>query len=70
MLSYKAPDQCAIWNDKARKALTILGFEDNLPLTKYHITGKELAQFNHVCRNIADELALAGLPKPKRTRAW
>jgi hypothetical protein len=64
MLSSKAPDQCAIWNDKARRALTILGFEDSLPLTKYRITGEELARFNQVCRNIAHELAAAGLPKP------
>jgi hypothetical protein len=64
MLASKAPDQCAIWNDKARKALTVLGFEDNLPLKKYRITGEELAQFNDVCRNIADELAAADLPKP------
>jgi hypothetical protein len=64
MLASKAPDQCAIWNDKARKALTILGFENSLPLTKYRITGDELAHFNDVCRNIAEELAAAGLPKP------
>jgi hypothetical protein len=64
MLASKAPDQCAIWNDKARKALTILGFETDLPLTKYRITGEELAKFNDVCRKIADELAAAGLAKP------
>ncbi len=64
MLASKVPDQCAIWNDKARKALTILGFEDSLPLTKYRITGEELGRFNDVCRTIADELADAGLPRP------
>jgi hypothetical protein len=64
MLASKMPDQCAIWNDKARRALTILGFEKDLPLTKYQITGQELARFNDVCRTIADELAADGLPKP------
>ena len=64
MLASSAPDQCAIWNDKARKALTILGFGDNLPLMKYRITGAELAQFNNVCSNIADELAAGGMQKP------
>lgn len=64
MLASKVPDQCAIWNDKARKALTILGFENDLNLTKYRITGTELAQFNDVSRTIANELAAAGLPKP------
>ncbi len=64
MLASKFPDQCAIWNDKARKALTILGFADVLPLTKYRITGQEFAKFNDVCCSIAEELAAAGLPKP------
>jgi hypothetical protein len=64
MLASKEPDQCAIWNDKARQALRILGFENDLPVTKYRITGKELSKFNDVCRNIADELAAAGLSKP------
>jgi hypothetical protein len=64
MLASKVPDQCAIWNDKARKALTILGFEGKLPLTKYRITGEELTLFNNLCRAIADELAEVGLPKP------
>jgi hypothetical protein len=64
MLASKTPDQCAIWNDKARKALTVLSFEDSLPLTKYRITGEELARFNEVCLGIAGELEAAGLPKP------
>ncbi len=64
MLASVAPEQCGIWNDRVRKALTILGFEDDLPLTKYRITGKELAQFNNVCRSIADELAAVGVAKP------
>ncbi len=64
MLASKVPDQCGIWNDKARKALTILGFDKDLPLKKYRVTGAELARFNDVCRSIADELAAAGLPKP------
>lgn len=64
MLASKEPDQCAIWNDKARQALKALGFESDLPVKKYRITGKELAQFNDVCRSIASELAAAGLPKP------
>ncbi len=64
MLASKAPAECAIWNDKARRALTVLGFASDLPLTKYRITGRELARFNEVCRKIADELSAAGLPKP------
>ncbi len=64
MLASKEPANCAIWNDKARQALQVLGFEDDLPVTKYRITGQELTKYNDVCRSIADELAAAGLPKP------
>jgi len=64
MLASKVPDKCAIWNNKARKALMTLGFSDDLPLAKYRITGKELAKFNEVCGKIGDELAEAGMTKP------
>jgi len=64
MLASKEPERCAIWNDKARRALTILGFAADLPLTKYRITGAELARFNNVCGAIAGVLAKAGLEKP------
>ena len=64
MLSSTHPEQCAIWNDKARKALTLLGFADALPLTKFIINAKELTRFNAICHAIADELASCGLEKP------
>ena len=65
MLASKVPDQCAIWNDKARKALTILGFEGQpAPDEVSHHWRGTNARFNNLCRAIADELAVVGLPKP------
>lgn len=57
ILTFVSSEECGIWNDKARKALKILGFSENeLPLDKYHITGEEYEKFNRVLRLIADEL--------------
>jgi hypothetical protein len=54
------PKENGIWNDKARKALSILGFEKELPLEKYKITGKEYAKFNDALGAIAEKLKKAG----------
>ena len=54
------PKQFGIWNDRARKALKILGF-DVLPLNKYHITGKEYVRVNDTLKLIAKELRNLGL---------
>jgi len=54
------PKEYGIWNDKARKALKLLGFEDELPLNKYQISGKEYQKFNAVAKDIAQELKDAG----------
>jgi len=53
------PKQFGIWNDRARKALKILGF-DTLPLKKYHITGKEYSRVNDTLKLIAKELGNLG----------
>ncbi len=50
------PDENGIWNDKARKALKILGFESILPINKYKINGEEYVKFNSVLRSIAIKL--------------
>lgn len=60
ILTYIHPDKCGIWNDKARKALKILGFEKMLPLNKYKINAKEYKKFNGVLVEIAEELKKAG----------
>ena len=57
ILTFVFPDKCGIWNDKARKALKILGFsESDLPINKYHITGKDYVKFNETLKLIGEEL--------------
>ena len=60
MLSLIRPDRCGIWNDKARKALKILGFDDILPLGDYKIDAEEYKKFNEILKEIAEELKKAG----------
>jgi len=54
------PKQFGIWNDKARKALKILGFE-SLPLNKYRISGKEYIYINKTLLEIGNYLKEIGL---------
>jgi len=57
ILTFIFPDSCGIWNDKARKALRILGFSENeIPLNKYHIKAKEYIKFNNHLKLISQEL--------------
>lgn len=58
ILALRFPCDCAIWNNKARKALLNLGFAKDIPVKKYQITANELARFNDICRAIAEELSL------------
>jgi len=60
ILCFFDPKEYGIWNDKARKALRTLGFENMLPLKKYQISGMEYLKFNEVVKSIADELRKAG----------
>lgn len=59
ILCYVYPQRCGIWNDRARKALRILGFND-LPLSKYKISAKEYEKFNKVISKISEELKKSG----------
>jgi hypothetical protein len=65
ILALVHPAQCGIWNDKARKALRYLGFEQTFPvLRKYQITGQEYGRFNALLSDIAGELDSSGVPRP------
>lgn len=53
IMAFIDPDQYGIWNDKARKALTYLGFKDQLPfIKKSQLSGKEYQQFNDLLLDI------------------
>lgn len=54
------PNKFSIWNDKARKALRNLKFDD-LPLNKYQISGKEYERINEAATLIAKKLREQGL---------
>jgi len=63
ILAFVHPKYCGIWNDKARKALVILGLQDILPhIDRYQITGMQYLEFNQLLKLISDQLAGDGLP--------
>jgi hypothetical protein len=65
ILALVHPEQCGIWNAKARKALVYLGFEGTFPvLRRYQITGEEYQRFNALLGDIADELDQSGIQRP------
>lgn len=64
MLTYTSPDQCGIWNNRARQAIAILGLNDLINPKKYRLTGKEYDTFNTILRAIAEELRQAGVTAP------
>jgi thermostable 8-oxoguanine DNA glycosylase len=63
MLCYIQPDECGIWNRKARDALKILNITDVDP-NKYQISAKEYETFNDILKSIANELKLLKVTKP------
>jgi hypothetical protein len=65
ILALVHPTECGIWNEKARKALTYLGFEQTFPVVrKYQISGEEYERFNALLGEIAEELERSGIPRP------
>lgn len=54
------PDQCGIWNRKAREGLKALSYEERLPLDKKKITGKQYNKFNKILKEIKSNLQRLG----------
>ncbi|MCJ7584320.1 MAG: hypothetical protein MUO30_06070 [Anaerolineales bacterium] len=64
ILAFVHPEQFGLWNNKARQALFLLGFEETFPtVKKSQIVGKEYEQFNALMLLIQGELAQQGLPE-------
>jgi len=62
LLAFVHPEECGLWNDKARKALVILGLDAVFPkVKKYHLTGTEYVAFNDLLKAIRDVLTAQGL---------
>lgn len=56
MLCYIQPEDCGIWNQKARIALKRLKLDEFIDPNKYEITGEEYERFNELLKVIAKEL--------------
>ncbi len=62
ILAFVHPQQCGVWNDKARSALKALGFAPSIPfLHKSQLSGTEYQTFNEWVAAIAAELRQQGL---------
>ena len=47
IMAFVHPGQCGLWNDKACKALVLLGFRDSFPLVrKAQLSGREYEEYN------------------------
>lgn len=62
LLAHVHPRQCGVWNDRARKALAVLGFGEVLPLKKYRLSAREYEKFCRVLSAIAIELRDFDIP--------
>jgi len=56
ILSCVFPEECGIWNRKAREGLKELSYSDELLLDKKNISGEEYERFNQVLLDIQDRL--------------
>jgi len=61
LLALMHPEECAIWNKRARNALEVLKIDDIVPV-KYQINGDEYTQIVNVLKQIKDVLVSANLP--------
>lgn len=64
ILSFIYPERFGIWNNQARKALTFLGFKQEIPfIKKSQLSGDEYKSFNQYLLGIRDELKNLGIEK-------
>jgi hypothetical protein len=64
ILAFVHPDNCGLWNNKARQALILLGFEETFPVVKKsQINGREYEQFNSLMKVIKAELLAHDIPE-------
>ena len=57
ILAFIHPDQCGVWNDRARFALNQLGYYKTIPfIQKRQLSGTEYQQFNSLVGSLVEEL--------------
>lgn len=60
LLTCVFPNECGIWNEKARRGLEILSYSGDLPLEKKKIDGKEYEKFNKSLAEVSERLEKVG----------
>lgn len=61
LLALVHPEDCAIWNKRARNALKVLKIDDIVPI-RYQINGDEYTQIVNILKQIKNLLVSANLP--------
>jgi len=63
ILAFVHPQECALWNNKARQAMILLGFEETFPIVKkQQINGSEYKRFIELMHMLQKELVQQGIP--------
>lgn len=58
LMAFTHPHECGLWNDKARRALRVLGFAETFPyINNQQFNGQKYEAFNHLLGDIQAELA-------------
>lgn len=58
LMAFTHPHECGLWNDKARRALRVLGFAETFPyLNNQQFNGQKYEAFNNLLGEIQAELA-------------
>lgn len=64
ILAFIFPEESGIWNNQARKALTYLGFKEEISfLGKSQLKKDEFSEFNEALISVRDQLAKLGIDK-------
>jgi hypothetical protein len=64
LLAFVHPQECGVWNTKARKGLILLGFQETFPLVKdSQISGNQYEQFNAVLGELSNQVHKYDLPE-------
>ena len=61
ILCYSDPDNCGIWNRRAREAISILGLDRFVSPNKYKLLKSEYERFNDLAKSIASQLVAEGI---------
>lgn len=61
LLTYAHPEECCIWNKRARFGLEKLKMDDIIPTKRYDVDGSTYAKVNEILKVVRDELRSQGV---------